>query len=29
VLPLSEGAEAFRRLVEEPEGTVKALLAPA
>ena len=27
VLPLSEGAEAFRRLVEEPEGTVKALLA--
>jgi threonine dehydrogenase-like Zn-dependent dehydrogenase len=29
VLPLSEGAEAFRRLVEEPEGTVKALLVPA
>jgi L-iditol 2-dehydrogenase len=28
VLPLSQGAEAFRRLVEEPEGTVKALLAP-
>jgi L-gulonate 5-dehydrogenase len=28
VLPLSEGAEAFRRLVEEPEGTVKALLVP-
>jgi threonine dehydrogenase-like Zn-dependent dehydrogenase len=27
VLPLSEGAEAFRRLVEDPEGTVKALLA--
>jgi len=27
VLPLREGAEAFRRLVEEPEGTVKALLA--
>ncbi len=28
VLRLSEGAEAFRRLVEEPEGTVKALLVP-
>jgi threonine dehydrogenase-like Zn-dependent dehydrogenase len=27
VVPLSEGAEAFRRLVEEPEGTVKALLS--
>jgi threonine dehydrogenase-like Zn-dependent dehydrogenase len=26
VMPLSDGAEAFRRLVEEPEGTVKALL---
>lgn len=26
-LPLSEGAEAFRRLVEEPDATVKALLA--
>jgi threonine dehydrogenase-like Zn-dependent dehydrogenase len=26
-LPLGEGAEAFRRLVEEPAGTIKALLA--
>jgi L-iditol 2-dehydrogenase len=26
VMPLSDGAEAFRRLVDEPEGTVKALL---
>ena len=27
VMPLRDGAEAFRRLVEEPEGTIKALLA--
>jgi threonine dehydrogenase-like Zn-dependent dehydrogenase len=26
-LPLGDGAEAFRRLVEEPAGTIKALLA--
>jgi threonine dehydrogenase-like Zn-dependent dehydrogenase len=27
VMPLRDGAEAFRRLVEEPAGTIKALLA--
>jgi threonine dehydrogenase-like Zn-dependent dehydrogenase len=27
VLPLRDGAEAFRRLVDEPAGTIKALLA--
>jgi threonine dehydrogenase-like Zn-dependent dehydrogenase len=28
VLDLAEGAEGFRRLVEEPAGVTKVLLAP-